>query len=74
MQVARASMTDVRWRASSYSNAAGGDCVEVGEGVPGVVPVRDSKRAGGPVLRFADSAWSAFVRDVREVQGRTARR
>lgn len=53
------------WRKSSYSNANGGDCVEVADGIPGVVPVRDSKDPEGPALVFGADAWSAFVADVR---------
>lgn len=50
-----------RWRKSSYSNGEGGNCVEVADGVPGVVPVRDSKVAQGPALVIGAGAWSAFV-------------
>ncbi|WP_432107389.1 DUF397 domain-containing protein [Streptomyces sp. AA1529] len=50
-----------RWRASSYSNAAGGECVEVADGFPGVVPVRDSKDPARAPLVFAAHAWAAFV-------------
>ncbi|MGR6972819.1 DUF397 domain-containing protein [Streptomyces cynarae] len=35
------------WRKSSYSNAEGGECVEVADGLLGVVPVRDSKNPAG---------------------------
>ncbi|WP_052851466.1 DUF397 domain-containing protein [Streptomyces avicenniae] len=49
------------WRKSSYSGNTGGNCVEVAGGVPGVVPVRDSKVAEGPVLAFPVTAWRAFV-------------
>jgi hypothetical protein len=51
------------WRKSSYSNGSGGDCVEVAEGLPGLVPVRDSKTAGqdAPVLLFRAPAWTAFM-------------
>ncbi|MFD4875060.1 DUF397 domain-containing protein, partial [Streptomyces sp. NPDC058420] len=31
------------WRKSSYSNSSGGECVEVRDDLPGLVPVRDSK-------------------------------
>lgn len=65
MQVVRAILTGVDWRISTYSNAAGGDCVEVGHGVPGAVAVRDSTRPAGPVLAFPDAAWAAFVDGVR---------
>ncbi|MFE6285793.1 DUF397 domain-containing protein, partial [Streptomyces sp. NPDC057877] len=36
-------------------------------GLPGVVPVRDSKTASydGPVLVFQPRAWSAFVAGLR---------
>ncbi|MFJ2888366.1 DUF397 domain-containing protein [Streptomyces sp. NPDC087305] len=49
------------WRKSSYSNATGGDCVEVRDDLPGVVPVRDSKVSHGPALLIAAAAWAPFV-------------
>ncbi|WP_165989837.1 DUF397 domain-containing protein [Streptomyces sp. YIM 98790] len=49
------------WRKSSYSGQNGGDCLEVREDVPGVVPVRDSKRAEGARLVVSRRAWRAFV-------------
>lgn len=52
------------WRASSYSGGQG-ECVEVADNVPGIVPVRDSKRPAGPVIGFGDGAWEAFVTYVR---------
>ncbi len=53
----------VRWRKSSYSGLES-NCVEVG-GAPGLVGVRDSKDAEGPVLEFGRAQWSAFVTTVR---------
>ncbi|MEU7177007.1 MULTISPECIES: DUF397 domain-containing protein [Streptomyces] len=53
-----------RWRKSSYSTN-GGNCIEIGEGVTGVVPVRDSKDPHGPVLTIAPAAWSEFVGGVK---------
>ncbi|MBB5119119.1 DUF397 domain-containing protein [Streptomyces eurocidicus] len=50
------------WHKSSYSNGSGGNCVEVALRIPGFVPVRDSKRPDGPVLRFPPTAWAAFIR------------
>ncbi|MER6125526.1 DUF397 domain-containing protein [Streptomyces sp. NPDC001795] len=50
-----------RWRKSTYSDDNGGDCVEVADGVPGVVPVRDSKVPGGPVLLIGSVAWTEFI-------------
>ncbi|MFE9932402.1 DUF397 domain-containing protein [Streptomyces sp. NPDC005533] len=36
------------------------------DGLPGVVPVRDSKLAGaGPVLAFRASAWAPFIQAVK---------
>ncbi|MDH2428998.1 DUF397 domain-containing protein [Sphaerisporangium sp. TRM90804] len=40
-------------------------CVEVASGLPGLVGVRDSKMPGGPVLVFATSEWSVFVRGIK---------
>ncbi|MCY0941704.1 DUF397 domain-containing protein [Streptomyces antarcticus] len=55
-----------RWVASSYSNN-GGDCVEVATNLVasrGVVPVRDSKNPGGPVLEVGAGAFAVFVDGV----------
>ncbi|MFF8810994.1 DUF397 domain-containing protein [Streptomyces pactum] len=49
------------WRKSTYSNGNGGECVEVADGFPGLVPVRDSKDPAGPVLVFPAASWQAFV-------------
>ncbi|MFF0700814.1 DUF397 domain-containing protein [Streptomyces tendae] len=46
---------------SSYSSGTGGECVEVADGLPGLVPVRDSKSPAGPVLLFGGGAWTRFV-------------
>ncbi|MBY8343485.1 DUF397 domain-containing protein [Streptomyces spinosirectus] len=55
-------LSSALWRKSSYSNGSGGDCVEVATGLPGIVPVRDSKNAqDGPVLLFPAGAWAAFL-------------
>jgi len=39
--------------------------VEVADGVPGVVPVRDSKAPGGPALAFAAASWTAFIGELK---------
>lgn len=54
-------LDSVTWRKSSYSNADGGDCVEVADGLLSLVPVRDSKHPDGPVLFFPASAWADLV-------------
>ncbi|MFF8397460.1 DUF397 domain-containing protein [Streptomyces sp. NPDC016172] len=56
----------VVWRRSSYSNGSGGECVEVADGCPGVMPVRDSKASdAGPVLLFRAPAWTAFLSSLK---------
>ncbi|AQS69701.1 DUF397 domain-containing protein [Streptomyces pactum] len=57
-------LSDAIWRKSTYSNGDGGNCIEVAAGVPGVVPVRDSKVGGGPVIVVGSAAWTEFVRTV----------
>ncbi|MFF4406013.1 DUF397 domain-containing protein [Streptomyces sp. NPDC001404] len=49
------------WRKSSYSNNQGGECLEVLDLIPGVVPVRDSKRPRGVILAIPAPAWAAFI-------------
>ncbi|WP_405693887.1 DUF397 domain-containing protein [Streptomyces sp. NBC_01185] len=49
------------WRKSSYSDGGDNNCLEVADGFPGFVPVRDSKIADGPCLVIAAPAWAAFV-------------
>ncbi|MET9372699.1 DUF397 domain-containing protein [Streptomyces sp. NPDC002992] len=53
------------WRKSSYSNSSGGDCVEVADDAPGLVPVRDSKRPHGPVLVLPAAAWTPFIQGLK---------
>ncbi|SEC86488.1 DUF397 domain-containing protein [Streptomyces melanosporofaciens] len=53
------------WRKSSYSNGDGGDCVEVADNLPGLVPVRDSKCPDGPALIFAARSWATFVASLK---------
>ena len=57
------------WRKSSYSGNTGGDCVEVADGLTGVVPVRDSKNPAGPVLVLGVGAWQAFMDGIRQTAG-----
>ncbi|MEU3053926.1 DUF397 domain-containing protein [Streptomyces griseus] len=55
------------WFTSSYSNN-GGDCVEVAANLAasrGIVPVRDSKNADGPVVDVRVTAFAAFVAGVQ---------
>lgn len=52
------------WRKSSYSGAESGSCVEVLDGHPAGVPVRDSKSPHGPALVFSAAGWSSFIAAV----------
>jgi Domain of unknown function (DUF397) len=51
------------WRKSTYSNANGGDCVEVAsaEGMA----VRDTTDRDGVTLQFTAEAWQQFTRRLR---------
>ena len=53
-----------RWRKSSYSDHAGGDCVEAADLAP-LIGIRDSKDPDGPKLTLTPAAWSTFVRDLK---------
>ncbi|MFD1659414.1 DUF397 domain-containing protein [Streptomyces caeni] len=53
------------WRKSSYSEGGANDCVEVADGPPGIVPVRDSKTPHDRPLVFSTASWSAFVEAVK---------
>ncbi|TBO58620.1 DUF397 domain-containing protein [Streptomyces kasugaensis] len=59
------SLSRASWRKSSYSSDNGGSCVEVADGFPGVVPVRDSKDPHGPALVFPAGGWASFVSSVK---------
>ncbi|MFE4666795.1 DUF397 domain-containing protein [Streptomyces sp. NPDC056716] len=57
----------LNWVKSSYSGG-GGQCIEwAPENVTatGVVPVRDSKRADGPVLMLSTGAFAGLVTFAR---------
>ncbi|MFC7263794.1 DUF397 domain-containing protein [Streptomyces lutosisoli] len=57
------------WRKSSYSEGGANDCVEVADGYPGLVPVRDSKTPSGRPLVFSAVSWSVFVDGVKGEAG-----
>ncbi|MGW0699482.1 DUF397 domain-containing protein [Streptomyces sp. NPDC002867] len=58
-------VTAAVWRKSSYSGGSGGECLEVADAHPGIVPVRDSKNPDGPRLVFPAAAWSMFVAGLK---------
>lgn len=57
-------LTRAAWRKSSYS-VQEGQCLEVADGFPGQLPVRDSKDPAGPALVFSAESWRSFVSAVR---------
>ncbi|MFE3829663.1 DUF397 domain-containing protein [Streptomyces sp. NPDC059092] len=57
-------LAHARWRKPRRSQGEG-NCVEVADGVSGVVPVRDSKAPDGPALVFPLTAFGSFVSAVR---------
>jgi Domain of unknown function (DUF397) len=48
------------WRKSTYSNANGGDCVEVA-GIAPAVLVRDTQDRDGVTLTITAQAWQEFT-------------
>ncbi|MFJ8083345.1 DUF397 domain-containing protein [Streptomyces sp. NPDC096205] len=61
-------LSGVTWRKSSYSNPDGGECVEVSDDLPTLVPVRDSKDTTRSPLLFAAGTWSAFVGGLKMIE------
>lgn len=51
------------WVTSSYSNGAGGECVECAISTHRTL-VRDSKVAGGHVIAVHSGAWRFFVQSL----------
>ncbi|WP_217143968.1 DUF397 domain-containing protein [Streptomyces sp. AC627_RSS907] len=56
----------VGWRKSTYSGNEAGSCLEVMDGHPSGIPVRDSKVPGGPALVFSVVGWTAFITALKE--------
>ncbi|MGW1792063.1 DUF397 domain-containing protein [Streptomyces tubercidicus] len=65
MTNSHADLSTAAWHKSSYSNGDVGNCVEVADNLPGIIPVRDSKAPGGPAIIFPTAAWSSFVTAVK---------
>ncbi|MFI6285789.1 DUF397 domain-containing protein [Streptomyces sp. NPDC051018] len=62
------------WVKSSYSNN-GGNCVEwapAHASTTGIVPVRDSKTPGGPILNLPAPAFTTFVAGIKTGEFGTA--
>ncbi|MFI1183248.1 DUF397 domain-containing protein [Streptomyces sp. NPDC020799] len=52
------------WRKSTFSQGQY-ECVEVADGFPDAVPVRDSKAPHRPAIVMPANAWSAFIGAVK---------
>ncbi|AVZ73742.1 DUF397 domain-containing protein [Streptomyces lunaelactis] len=63
--MSRPDLNGAVWRSSSYSNQEGGDCVEVADGFPGVVPVRDSKAPNRSALLLSAACWASFIDQLK---------
>jgi Domain of unknown function (DUF397) len=57
--------TRAEWRKSTRSGPWTDNCVEVAF-VDGLIAVRDSKNAVGPVLVFTPNEWDAFVEGAKD--------
>ncbi|MFE1357373.1 DUF397 domain-containing protein [Streptomyces harbinensis] len=58
-------VNELTWRKSSRSGAENGACLEMAPGVPGALPVRDSKAVDGPVLLISKVAWADFTAAIK---------
>ncbi|WP_406208513.1 DUF397 domain-containing protein [Streptomyces decoyicus] len=65
LSASRPDLSAAVWRKSSYSNQEGGECVEVSDTYPALVPVRDSKNPHGPALLIPHHAWAAFIAGLK---------
>ncbi|MEU0214119.1 DUF397 domain-containing protein [Streptomyces sp. NPDC006265] len=57
------------WFRSSYSNGAGGECVECALTSHGAL-VRDSKRVEANVIAVSGDAWRFFIQTTKRVSTR----
>ncbi|MEU6682609.1 DUF397 domain-containing protein [Streptomyces sp. NPDC046832] len=55
------------WFRSSYSNGAGGECVECALTSDGAL-VRDSKRVEGNVVAVSGHAWRSFLQPMKRLR------
>jgi hypothetical protein len=51
------------WRKSTYSDASGGQCIEVASDV--MILVRDTANRDGGTLAFSAAAWERFLTAIR---------
>ena len=58
-------LSTAAWRKSSYSDGGANNCLEVADGHPGIIPVRDSKTPHARPLVFPVTSWAAFVERLK---------
>jgi hypothetical protein len=63
-----AQIDGLEWRKSSYSNGAGGMCVEAAQLPGGEVAVRNSRSPHGPVVTFTALEWEAFLLGAKDAE------
>ncbi|UED86476.1 DUF397 domain-containing protein [Streptomyces profundus] len=51
------------WR-KPLRSAGNGECVEVADGYPGAIPIRDSKNPG-PALVLPTPTWTTFINHLK---------
>lgn len=56
---------ELSWHKSGYSSNGGGNCVEVGTGLPGKVAIRDSKNREGGMHVVSSQTWTAFIQAIK---------
>ncbi|WP_416971952.1 DUF397 domain-containing protein [Streptomyces sp. 4F14] len=66
MASSRVDLSDAHWFKSSYSNAGGGNCVELATNLPTLIPVRDTKLPHSPTLLLPATAWTPFLASLKE--------
>ncbi|WP_342790419.1 DUF397 domain-containing protein [Streptomyces hawaiiensis] len=57
------------WFTASYSNGAGGECVECASTGDGAL-VRDSKMTEAHVIAVSGDAWRSFIQTMKHVSTR----
>jgi hypothetical protein len=58
-------LSRTEWRKATKSSSNGGNCVEVGRNLRGIVAVRDSKNPDGPKIVLRPASWQTFTASVR---------
>lgn len=67
MSITESTGASPAWKKSSYSNGAGGECVECAI-TPERALVRDTKDRNAPAVRVGRSAWVLFVLAFKDEQ------